>query len=167
MLTEQTLQQLQSLNLLEMARKWQEQQRDPQMAELSFDERFDPVDSQSLSQHNKRIARLPSEAKLRLPQACVGGRRLIPRSRGAGQTPVAPARSTRRFMVVTERRPAAGQPPPAGQTYVSRALGQAALRKGHRVRYYRTCRLLDELALAWRRRQRTRSCCAVLPASTC
>ncbi|MBL9044885.1 MAG: IstB-like ATP-binding domain-containing protein, partial [Myxococcales bacterium] len=40
MLTEQTLQQLQSLNLLEMARKWQEQQRDPQMAELSFDERF-------------------------------------------------------------------------------------------------------------------------------
>jgi serine/threonine protein phosphatase PrpC len=34
MLTEQTLQQLQSLNLLEMARKWQEQQRDPQMAEI-------------------------------------------------------------------------------------------------------------------------------------
>ena len=33
MLTQQTLQQLQSLNLLEMARKWQEQQRDPQMAE--------------------------------------------------------------------------------------------------------------------------------------
>ena len=58
-LTEQTLQQLQSLNLLEMARKWQEQQRDPQMAELSFDERFGLlVDSQSLSQHNKRIARL-------------------------------------------------------------------------------------------------------------
>ena len=72
MLTEQTLQQLQSLNLLEMARKWQEQQRDPQMAELSFDERFGLlVDSQSLSQHNKRIARLLCEAKLRLPQACV------------------------------------------------------------------------------------------------
>ena len=72
MLTQQTLQQLQSLNLLEMARKWQEQQRDPQMAELSFDERFGLlVDSQSLSQHNKRIARLLSEAKLRLPQACV------------------------------------------------------------------------------------------------
>ncbi len=72
MLTQQTMQQLQSLNLLEMARKWQEQQRDPQMAELSFDERFGLlVDSQSLSQHNKRIARLLSEAKLRLPQACV------------------------------------------------------------------------------------------------
>ena len=34
------------------------------------------------------------------------------------------------------------------RTYVSCALGQAALRKGYRIRYYRTCRLLDELALA-------------------
>ncbi len=92
MLTEQTLQQLQSLNLLEMARKWQEQQRDPQMAELSFDERFGLlVDSQSLSQHNKRIrtatfrGQAPAAASLRR------GRRLSEEPR-AGQAPVATAR---------------------------------------------------------------------------
>ena len=74
MLTEQTLEQLQSLNLLEMASKWQEQQRDTQMAELSFDERFAMlVEAQCLSQQNKRMARLLTEAKLRLPQACVEG----------------------------------------------------------------------------------------------
>ena len=146
MLTEQTLQQLQSLNLLEMARKWQEQQRDPQMAELSFDERFGLlVDSQSLSQHNKRIARLLSEAKLRLPQACVEDVD-FPRSRELDK-PLWRQLATCRF-IEDHRGILVVGATGTGKTYVSCALGQAALRKGHRVRYYRTCRLLDELALA-------------------
>ena len=40
MLIEQTMDQLQGLNLGEMARAWQQQQQDPTAAELSFDERF-------------------------------------------------------------------------------------------------------------------------------
>lgn len=35
-----------------------------------------------------------------------------------------------------------------GKTYVGCALGHQAIRKGYRVRYYRTSRLLDELTLA-------------------
>ena len=72
MLTEQTLQQLQSLNLLEMARKWQEQQRDPQMAELSFDERFGLlVESEHLARDNRRLQRRLKEAELRIAEACL------------------------------------------------------------------------------------------------
>jgi hypothetical protein len=72
MLMQQTLDQLQALNLSEMARAWQCQQQDPTAAELSFDERFAQiVDAQHLGQHNKRLLRLLVEAKLRLPTACI------------------------------------------------------------------------------------------------
>ncbi len=103
------------------------------------------VDSQSLSQHNKRIARLLSEAKPRLPQACVEDVD-FPRSREPDK-PLWRQLSTCRF-IEDQRGILVVGATGTGKTYVSCALGQAALRKGHRVRYYRTCRLLDELALA-------------------
>lgn len=146
MLMQQTLEQLQSLNLLEMASKWQEQQKDPQSAELSFDERFALlVDAQSLFQHNKRIGRLLAEAKLRLPQACVEDVD-FPKSRELDR-PLWRQLCTCRF--IDDKRGvlivgATG----TGKTYIGCALGQQACRKGYRVRYVRTSRLLDELALA-------------------
>lgn len=146
MLTQQTLEQLQSLNLLEMASKWQEQQKDPQMAELSFDERFALlVDAQALFHHNKRIGRLLTEAKLRLPQACVEDVD-FPKSRELDK-PVWRQLATCRF-VVDKRGVLLIGATGTGKTYLSCALGQQACRRGHRVRYVRTSRLLDELALA-------------------
>lgn len=146
MLIQQTLDQLQALNLSEMARAWQQQQQDPTAAELSFDERFGQlVDAQHLGQHNKRLARLLLEAKLRLPAACIEdlhsgkGREL--------DKPLIRQLSTGRY--IEEKRGvlvvgATG----TGKTYVSCSLAQQACRLGFRTRYYRTSRLLDELRLA-------------------
>lgn len=146
MLTQQTLEQLQSLNLMEMASKWQEQQRDPQMAELCFDERFAMlVDAQSLTQQNKRMARLLAEAKLRLPQACVEGVD-FPKARELDK-PLWRQISTGRF-VADKRGVLVIGATGTGKTYVECALGHKAIRQGCRVRYYRTSRLLDELTLA-------------------
>lgn len=146
MLTEQTLEQLQSLHLVEMAAKWQEQQRDPQMAELGFDERFAMlVDAQCLTHHNKRIARLLAEAKLRLPQACVEDVDFS-KSREMDK-PLWRQLTTCRY-IDDKRGVIVCGATGTGKTYVGCALGHQALRKGHRVRYYRTSRLLDELTLA-------------------
>jgi DNA replication protein DnaC len=146
MLTQQTLEQLQSLNLLEMARAWQEQQKDPQMAELPFVERFALlVDAQSLHHHNKRIGRLLTEAKLRLPQACIEEVD-FPKSRELDK-PLWRQLGTCRF-IEDKRGVLLVGATGTGKTYLSCALGQQACRRGHRVRYVRTSRLLDELTLA-------------------
>jgi DNA replication protein DnaC len=146
MLIQQTLEQLESLSLMEMANKWQEQQRDTQLAELSFDERFAMlVDAQSLTQQNKRMTRLLADAKLRLPQACIEGVD-APKSRELDK-PLWRQLSTCRF-VDDNRNVLVLGATGTGKTYVECALGHLAVRKGHRVRYYRTSRLLDELTLA-------------------
>ena len=146
MLTEQTLEQLQSLSLLEMASKWQEQQRDPQMADLSFDERFGLlVDAQCLCHHNKRVARLLTEAKLRLPQACVEDVD-FPKTRELDK-PLWRQLATCRFLD-DQRGVLLIGATGTGKSFLACALGQQAIRKGYRVRYYRTSRLLDEMALA-------------------
>lgn len=146
MLAQQTLDQLQTLNLQEMARAWQQQQQDPTAAELSFDERFAQlVDAQHLGQHNKRLTRLLLEAKLRLPTACVEdlhsakGREL--------DKPLIRQLSTGRF-IEDKRGVLIVGATGTGKTYVSCALAQQACRLGFRTRYYRTSRLLDELQLA-------------------
>jgi DNA replication protein DnaC len=146
MLMQQTLDQLQALNLSEMARVWQQQQQDPTAAELSFDERFAQlVDAQHLGQHNKRLSRLLVEAKLRLPTACVEdlhsakGREL--------DKPLIRQLSTGRF-IEDKRGVLVVGATGTGKTYVSCALAQQACRLGFRTRYYRTSRLLDELQLA-------------------
>lgn len=146
MLTQQTMEQLAALNLSEMARVWQQQQQDPTAAELSFDERFGQlVDAQHLGQHNKRLARLLAEAKLRLPTACLEdihagkGREL---DKGLlRQLSTCRFIEDKRGVLVTG---ATG----TGKTYFACGLGQQACRRGFRVRYYRTSRLLDELQLA-------------------
>ncbi len=114
-----------------MARKWQEQQRDPQMAELSFDASDSgrlPVAVAAQQAHCTATCR----GQLRLPQACVEdidcrGRELD-KPCGASSAPVTSSRTQRGILVVGATS--------TNKTYVSCALGQAALRKGHRVRYY-------------------------------
>ncbi len=146
MLIQQTLEQLQALKLTEMARAWQQQQQDPTAAELSFDERFGQlVEAQHLGQHNKRLLRLLAEAKLRLPTACLEdlhtgkGREL---DKGLVRQ-----LSTCRF-IDDKRGVLVVGATGTGKTYLACSLGQQACRRGFRVRYYRTTRLLDELQLA-------------------
>lgn len=146
MLTQPTVEQMQSLGLVEMARAWQAQQKDPEAAQLSFDERLALlVDAQHLHNFNKRTARLLAETKLRLPQACIEDVD-FPKSRDLDR-PLWRQLCTGRF--IDDKRGiliigATG----TGKTYLACALGQQACRQGRRVRYYRTSRLLEELAVA-------------------
>ena len=146
MLTQPTVEQMQSLGLVEMARAWQAQQKDPEAAQLSFDERFALlVDAQYLHNSNKRIARLLSEAKLRLLQACVEDVD-FPKTRELDR-PLWRQLSTGRFINDKKGILIVGATG-TGKTYLACALGQQACRHGRRVRYYRTSRLLEELAIA-------------------
>ena len=72
MLNEPTMDKLRALRLDSLAAAWAEQQKDPELGKLAFDERLGLlVDAEWLARENKRLARLLKEAKLRLGQACV------------------------------------------------------------------------------------------------
>ena len=72
MLNEPTLEKLHALRLGAFAEAWREQQKNPEIASLVFDERLAMlVDAEWLDRWNKRLARNLREAKLRLSTACI------------------------------------------------------------------------------------------------
>src|SRR5215471_14038572 len=72
MLIEQTMEKLRALCLYAFAAAWLDQQKQPDVAKLSFDERLGLlVDAEWLARENKRLTRALREAKLKLSQACI------------------------------------------------------------------------------------------------
>jgi DNA replication protein DnaC len=72
MLNEPTIEKLKTLRLHAMAEAWAAQQTQPDIATLSFDERFGLlVDAEWLHRENTRLQRALKEAKLRMSAACV------------------------------------------------------------------------------------------------
>jgi len=72
MLKEPTVEKLRSMGLAAMADAWQQQQAQPDLASLAFDERLALlVDAEWVFRENRRLARALSEAKLKLGQACL------------------------------------------------------------------------------------------------
>jgi DNA replication protein DnaC len=146
MLNQPTLQKLHAMKLLAMAELWQQQQRDPDIGSLSFDERFAfLVDAEHLSRDNRRLARRLNEAQLRHRNACMEDVS-EPQKRGLE---VSILRKLATFDWVTHHlnvviTGATG----VGKTYLACALGQGACRTGFRVLYRRVPRLIDELTLA-------------------
>lgn len=146
MLTEPTLEKLQTLGFRGMADAWLEQQKKTENHALSFDERFGLlVDAEWLHRQNKRLARYLAEAKLRLGQACVENIDYPARR----QLDKAQVRSLATCRWVQEHQNvivtgAAG----VGKTFIACALAQQACRKGYRALYRRATRLFDELVLA-------------------
>jgi DNA replication protein DnaC len=146
MLDQPTMEQLTEMRLNALARAWQQQQEDPTIGELGFDERLALlVDAEWTDRQNKRLTRLLREAKLRLSGACMEDieyakeRKLdkaIVRQLAAGRWIEA-----HHNVVITG---ATG----VGKTYLACALAQQACRLGYRVLYRRAPRLFDELALA-------------------
>jgi len=146
MLKEPTIEKLQALRLATMAAAWTEQNKNPDMANLGFDERFGMlVDAEHLARDNRRLGRLLKDAQLRLPNACVE------------DIEASPARGLDKSLV---RQLGTGSwirdhlnvllcgPTGVGKSYIGCALGQCACRQTYRVLYRRLPRLLDELALA-------------------
>jgi DNA replication protein DnaC len=146
MLNEPTLDKLHAMRLSAMAGAWLEQQKDPEMTNLAFDERFGLiVDVEHLARHNRRLARRLSEAKLRIPSACVedidtNARRSIDK---ATVRELATCRWVQHHhnVILTG---ATG----TGKTYIACALANRACRSNYRALYRRVPRLLSELKIA-------------------
>lgn len=145
MLTQKTLDRLHQMRLWGMAEAFAAQLQKPDYQALSFEERFGLlVDQEWASRQNRRLARLLSQARLRLP-ACLedvdyrhprGLDRSLLRSLSNGDWLRA-----RQNVLITG-------PTGVGKTFIACALANAACRQGFTARYYRVPRLLAELGIA-------------------
>jgi DNA replication protein DnaC len=146
MLNEPTMEKLKALKLAAMAAAWEEQQKNPETAKLSLDERLGLlVDAEWIARENARLARNLHEAKLRIANACVEDID-YPVKRELEKSLIRQLATCRwieehQNVVITG---AAG----TGKTYVACALAQQACRKGYRAIYRRAPRLFEEIALA-------------------
>jgi DNA replication protein DnaC len=129
-----------------MITAWIAQRADPSMNDLHFDERLALiVDAESIARDNKRLAKLLSDAKLRIPSACVEDVELSPKR----EIDKALFRqlATGRFIADRQNVLITGATG-VGKSYLACALGQLACRLGFRVAYKRVPRLFEELAIA-------------------
>jgi len=146
MLNEPTMEKLLALKLTTVAAAWTEQQKDPEMAKLSFDERLGLlIDAEWLHRENVRMTRCLREAKLRISTACIEdidftAKRELDRS-------VIRQLATGRWIQEHQSVVITGMTG-TGKTYVACALANSACRKGYRAVYRRAPRLFDELTLA-------------------
>ena len=146
MITEQTMEKLRGLRLEALGAAWTEQQKDPEMQRLAFDERMGLlIDAQWLNRENKRLGRALKEAKLRISSACVEGIDYPPRRELEKAT--VRQLATCRWVEEHQNIVITG-PTGTGKTYLACALAQQACRKGYRAVYRRATRLNEELTLA-------------------
>lgn len=140
------MQKLLALKLTAFAAAWSEQQKNPEMAKLSFDERLGfLVDAEHLARDNARIARCLKEAKLRMSTACVedidyAAKRELDKG-------VVRQLATCRWVQEHQNVIVTGMTG-TGKTYLACALAQQACRRGFRALYRRAPRLFEELTLA-------------------
>jgi DNA replication protein DnaC len=146
LLTEPTLEKLKTMRLDGLAAAWLEQQKQPNAAELSFDERLGLlVDAEWTHRENKKMTRALREAKLRLTQACMenidySARRELDKA-------VVRQLASCRWIEEHQAVLVTGMTG-TGKSYLACALAHQACRKGYRAAYRRAPRLFDELKLA-------------------
>ena len=146
MLNEPTMQKLHSLKLSALAAEWERQQKNPELAKLSFDERLGMlVDAEWLHRENARTARCLREAKLRLSSASLEDIDYAPK-RELDKSLVRQLGSCR--WVAEHQNVVITGATGTGKTYLACALAQTACRKGYKALYRRAPRLFDELTLA-------------------
>lgn len=145
-LNEPTMQKLLQLRLTAFAAAWAEQQKNPEVNKLSFDERIGMlVDAEHLARENARIDRCLREAKLRMSAACVEDIDYPPK-RELEKSVVRQLASCR--WVTEHQNVLVTGATGTGKTYVACALAQQACRKGYHALYRRVTRLFEELTLA-------------------
>ncbi len=146
MLNEPTLEKLQALRLGAFAEAWREQQKNPEIASLVFDERLAMlVDAEWLDRWNKRLARNLREAKLRLSTACIeeieyDANRKLDKSVIRGLASCHWVLENQNVVITGKTG--------TGKSYLACALAQQACRKGYRAFYRRVPRLFEEIMLA-------------------
>lgn len=146
MWTEQTLERLRQLRLHGMADALLVERDQVDRHDMSFEERLALlVDAEWSSRENRRLSRLLKAARLKMPDACWeeidyaharGLDKSLMRSFATGQ------------WVVSHHHALLTGPTGVGKTYLASAFGNLACRLGYSALYFRTARLLSELAMA-------------------
>lgn len=146
MLNEPTREKLVALRLGVMAEAWAQQQRDPRVSELTFDERLGMlVDAEHDARHSRRLARLLKDAELRIATASLED---VDAGTARGiDKPMIRQLATCGWVGEHLNVLVTG-PTGVGKSYLASAIGQAACRKGLRVLYRRVPRLFEDLGLA-------------------
>ena len=146
MLNEPTIEKLKLLRLNAMAEAWAAQHAQPEIAALSFDERFGLlVDAEWVHRENVRLGRALKEAKLRMSNACVED--IDYSSKRELDKALVRQLGTCRWVAEHQNVIITGKTG-TGKTYLACAFAQQAVRKGYRAIYRRAPRLYQELALA-------------------
>jgi DNA replication protein DnaC len=146
MMIHPTLERLHELRLRGMATALEEQLQSSAAAELGFEERLALLVERELTwRDDRRLQRLLQEARLRIAGACTEDVDFrSPRGLDRGVVlRLSSAEWVRQRQVVLITGPTG-----VGKSYLACALGQAACRNGLSTRYFRTARLLGDLAVA-------------------
>ncbi len=145
MLNEQSLEKLYAMKLNGMAEAFAEQLQQPNMAELSFEERFGLlVDRQWIWKEDRRMKRLLKTAKLKI-NACIAdidykSPRGIDKSVILRLASCDWIKNAQNIIIIG--------PTGAGKTYLACALANRTCRSGYSSFYTRAPRLFQELAIA-------------------
>ena len=146
MLTENTVTKLQEMHLSAMAKAFKDQLTNPNMAGMSFEDRFGLlVDQEWTTRKNNHLNRLIKSAGFAEPNACVEdieyhADRKLDKTQIARLACCDYITDHHNIMLLG----ATG----SGKTYLACALGMAAVRKFLTVKYVRLPELLTELAIA-------------------
>jgi len=147
MLNNQTAEKLRSMKLPALAAEYIRQLETPNMDALAFDERVGMMaDAEWLARENNRIKKLKKEANLRISTACFADidyrpSRKLDRAYLVRLSDFAWVKESKNLIITG----ATG----TGKTWLACAFGAEACQKGIRTIFYRTDRLLSELAVAY------------------
>ena len=145
MLTQPTIEKLNTMKLTAMARAFADQMQCPDMAKLSFEERFGLiVDYQITDLENRRMQSRLKTAKLR--QYASIEDLDFKQGRGLDRSTVMSLAGNQ--WVKNHHNILVTGPTGAGKSYLACALAQKACRDGHTVLYQRLPRLLQDISVA-------------------
>ena len=145
MLTQPTIDKLYFMKLSAMAKAFSYQLQSPDMASLSFEERFGLiVDCQMTDQENRRMLSRLKNARLRLSAAIEDLD--FRQGRGMDRSTIMSLASNQ--WVKSHHNILVTGPTGAGKSYLACALAQKACRDGHSVLYQRLPRLLQDIGIS-------------------
>jgi DNA replication protein DnaC len=145
MLTQPTIEKLNSMKLSAMAKAFADQMQTPDMATLSFEERFGLiVDYQMTDLLNRRMLNRLKNAKLRLSASVED----LDFRQGRGMDRSTIVSLALNQWVKSHHNILVTGPTGAGKSYLACALAQKACRDGYSVFYQRLPRLLSDIAVS-------------------
>lgn len=145
MLTQPTIEKLNSMKLAAMAKAFADQMQCPDMMQLTFEERFGLiVDYQITDLENRRMQNRLRTAKLRLSASIED----LDFRQGRGMDRSTVMSLAGNQWVKNHHNILVTGPTGAGKSYLACALAQKACRDGHTVLYQRLPRLLQDISVA-------------------